>query len=56
VIVIMEVVDWPEAVEAGAVDVIVMSGVWKVKVAVACGAREPLVAVMVAVKAPSCVE
>ena len=43
-------------VAAGVVEVIVMSGVWKVKVAAACGAREPLVDVMVAVNVPSWLE
>ena len=52
----MDVVDWPAMEEAGVVEYMVISGVWKVKVAVACGAREPLVTVMVKVKAPSCVE
>jgi hypothetical protein len=49
----VDVDEWPEVAEAGVVEVTVMSGVWKVKVAVACGARVPLVAVMVTVKAPS---
>jgi len=52
----VDVVDWPVVVDAGVVEAMVRSGVWKVKVAVACGARELLVAVMVTVKAPSCVE
>jgi len=54
--VIVDVVDWPAMEEAGVVEAIVISGVWNVNVAVACGAREPLVAVTVKVKAPSCVE
>ena len=53
---IVDVVDWLEVIDGGVVDVIVMSGVWKVKDAVAWGAREPLVPVMVTVKVPSCVE
>ena len=53
---IVDVADWPELAEAGAVDVIVMSGVWKVKVAVAWTLSDPLVPVMVTENVPSCVE
>jgi hypothetical protein len=54
--VIVDVVDWLEVVEAGVVDVIVMSGVWKVKDAATSIVRDPLVPVIVTVNVPSWVE
>jgi hypothetical protein len=49
VMVIVDVVDWPVVEEAGVVEEMVTSGVRKVKVAVAAGARVPLVPVTVTV-------
>jgi len=54
--VIVDVVDWLGVVEAGVVDVIVMSGVWKVKDAANSIVRGPLVPVIVTVNVPSWVE
>lgn len=51
--VIVDVVDWAVVVEAGVVEAIVMSGVWKVKEAVAGVLSELPVPVMVTVKVPS---
>ena len=53
---IVDVVDWLAVIEAGVVDVIVMSGVWKVKDAATSIVRDPLVPVIVTVNVPSWVE
>ena len=53
---IVDVVDWLGVVAAGVVDVIVMSGVWKVKDAANSIVRGPLVPVIVTVNVPSWVE
>lgn len=54
--VMVDVVDWVEVVEAGVVDVRVMSWVWNVNDEVACEVRELLVPMTVTVKVPSCEE